>query len=393
MARANARMAGVRFGRRRKRLRRTRSPTGGDAMTNASAAATPAGLFSFLDRAHTVAEPGFSRWMVPPAALCIHLCIGQAYAFSVFNLPMSKLIGVDHAAPGDWKLTDLGWIFSIAIFFLGASAAVFGRWVEDGGPRRAMFASGLCWAGGFFVAAIGVYLHMLWIIYLGYGVLGGVGLGLGLHLAGFHPDQMVPGSSGHGHRHGDHGLRRRRLHRLAAFGVADAEVFDADAYRGRGILPLPRRDLSVLHVGGRRDRARAARELEAGGLRAARGGAKADHPERRLCLRRAEDAAVLADLVGSLPQRHRRHRRARPGFGDEPGNVPGSGHADRRGGLRRAAQPVQHGRALLLGHDFRLYRPQEHLFLLLRDRPRALRAGAVDRSGRQRHGCSCCASW
>ena len=116
-------------------------------------AAKPAGFFSFLDRAHTVAEPGFSRWMVPPAALCIHLCIGQAYAFSVFNLPMSKLIGIDHAAPDDWKLTDLGWIFSIAIFFLGASAAVFGRWVEDGGPRRAMFASGLCWAGGFFVSA------------------------------------------------------------------------------------------------------------------------------------------------------------------------------------------------------------------------------------------------
>jgi len=133
----------------------------------------------FLDRARTIADPGFSRWMAPPAALCIHLCIGQAYAFSVFNLPLSKLIGVDHAAPDDWKLTDIGWIFSIAIFFLGASAAVFGRWVEEGGPRRAMFVSGLCWAGGFFVSALGVHLHALWIVYLGYGVLGGVGLGLG----------------------------------------------------------------------------------------------------------------------------------------------------------------------------------------------------------------------
>ncbi len=148
-------------------------------MTGANIVARPAGLFSFLDRSHTVAEPGFSRWMVPPAALCIHLCIGQAYALSVFNLPMSKLIGINHAAPGDWKLTDLGWIFSIAIFFLGVSAAVFGRWVEDGGPRRAMFAAGLCWAGGFFVSAVGVHLHSLWIVYLGYGVLGGVGLGLG----------------------------------------------------------------------------------------------------------------------------------------------------------------------------------------------------------------------
>src|SRR5271163_5002777 len=136
-------------------------------------------LSSMLDRDHTIARPGFSRWMVPPAALCIHLCIGQAYAFSVFNLPMTKLIGISQSAPSDWKLTELGWIFSLAIFSLGASAAVLGRWVEEGGPRRAMFTAGLCWAGGFFVSAIGVYLHQLWIIYLGYGVLGGIGLGTG----------------------------------------------------------------------------------------------------------------------------------------------------------------------------------------------------------------------
>jgi MFS family permease len=126
-----------------------------------------------------VAPPGYSRWMIPPAALCIHLCIGQAYAFSVFNLPMTKLIGITHSAPGDWKLTDLGWIFSIAIFVLGVSAAVLGRWVEDGGPRRAMFTAALCFGSGFIVSAIGVYMHNLWIVYLGYGVIGGVGLGLG----------------------------------------------------------------------------------------------------------------------------------------------------------------------------------------------------------------------
>jgi MFS family permease len=135
--------------------------------------------FSFLHRNRTIATPGYSRWLIPPAALCVHLCIGQAYAFSVFNLPMTKLIGISQSAPEDWKLTELGWIFSIAIFFLGASAAVFGRWVEEGGPRRAMFTSAFCWAGGFFVSAIGVYLHNLWIVYLGYGVLGGIGLGLG----------------------------------------------------------------------------------------------------------------------------------------------------------------------------------------------------------------------
>jgi len=132
-----------------------------------------------LNRERTIASIGFSRWMVPPAALCVHLCIGQAYAFSVFNLPMTRLIGITQSAPDDWKLTDLGWIFSIAIFFLGASAALLGRWVEEGGPRRAMFTAGLCWAGGFFLSAVGVYAHNIWLVYLGYGVLGGFGLGIG----------------------------------------------------------------------------------------------------------------------------------------------------------------------------------------------------------------------
>ena len=134
---------------------------------------------SFLDRENTIAKPGFSRWMVPPAALCVHLCIGQAYAFSVFNLPMTKLLGITQSAPDDWNLPELGWIFSIAIFFLGVSSAVFGRWVEEGGPRKAMFTAALCWAGGFFVSAIGVYIHNLWVVYLGYGVLGGIALGIG----------------------------------------------------------------------------------------------------------------------------------------------------------------------------------------------------------------------
>ena len=115
-------------------------------------------LLPFLDRKHTIARPGYSRWMVPPAALCVHLCIGQAYAFSVFNLPMTKLLGITESTPDDWKLTDLGWIFSIAMVFLGISAAVFGRWVEEGGPRRAMFTAGCLWAGGFFLSAIGVKL-------------------------------------------------------------------------------------------------------------------------------------------------------------------------------------------------------------------------------------------
>ncbi|HTO84699.1 MAG TPA: OFA family MFS transporter [Methylomirabilota bacterium] len=134
---------------------------------------------SILSKDRIIAPPGYSRWLIPPAALCVHLCIGQAYAFSVFNLPMTKLIGITDSAPEDWKLTELGWIFSLAIFFLGASAALLGRWVEEGGPRRAMFTAALCWSGGFVLSAIGVYVHNIWLIYIGYGVVGGFGLGIG----------------------------------------------------------------------------------------------------------------------------------------------------------------------------------------------------------------------
>jgi MFS family permease len=134
---------------------------------------------SFLDRQNTIAGPNFNRFMVPPAALAVHLCIGQAYAFSTFNLPLTKLIGITQSVPGDWNLKELGWIFSIAIAFLGASAAVFGRWVERVGPRKSMFVAALCFGGGFLVSALGIKLHQLWIIYLGYGVLGGCGLGIG----------------------------------------------------------------------------------------------------------------------------------------------------------------------------------------------------------------------
>ena len=135
--------------------------------------------FGFLDRERTIAGPGYNRWLVPPAALAIHLAIGEVYAFSVFNLPLSRLIGITESAPADWKLSTLGWIFSIAIVFLGLSAAVFGKWLEVAGPRKAMFASAVCFAGGFLVSAAGVRLHQPWLLYLGYGVLGGIGLGLG----------------------------------------------------------------------------------------------------------------------------------------------------------------------------------------------------------------------
>jgi MFS family permease len=117
--------------------------------------------------------------MVPPAALCVHLCIGQAYAFSVFNLPMTKLLGITTSTSSDWKLTELGWIFSLAIVILGLSAALSGTWLDRVGPRKAMFTAAVCFGGGFLISAVGVALHELWIIFLGYGIVGGCGLGIG----------------------------------------------------------------------------------------------------------------------------------------------------------------------------------------------------------------------
>lgn len=134
---------------------------------------------AFLDRSRTIAGPGYNRWLVPPAALAIHLAIGQGYALSVFNLPMSRLIGVTKSAPGDWPLTEIVWIFNIAFGVLGVSAALFGKWLERVGPRHAMFVSALCFGSGFLVSAFGIAVHSIWIVYLGYGVLGGIGLGLG----------------------------------------------------------------------------------------------------------------------------------------------------------------------------------------------------------------------
>jgi MFS family permease len=133
----------------------------------------------FFDRQSTVAGPGFNRWLVPPAALAVHLSIGQVYGFSVFKLPLTQVIGIAKPAPGDWTQPELAWIFSLAIFFLGLSAAVLGKWAERVGPRKTMFVAALCFGGGFILSAFGVWWHQLWIIYLGYGVIGGCGLGLG----------------------------------------------------------------------------------------------------------------------------------------------------------------------------------------------------------------------
>ncbi len=133
-------------------------------------------LFSSLDYEHSVAKPGFSRWLVPPAALAVHLSIGQVYSFSVFKNPLLSLQAADGSM---WSLKEIGYIFSLAIAMLGLSAALFGKWLETAGPRKAMFVAACCFGSGFLIAALGVSLHSLALIYLGYGVVGGVGLGMG----------------------------------------------------------------------------------------------------------------------------------------------------------------------------------------------------------------------
>jgi MFS family permease len=137
-------------------------------------------VLTFLDRDRSIAPAQYNRWLIPPAALAIHLAIGQAYAFSVFNIPLTRLIGHVSSLPGrDWTIKEVGWIFSIAIVFLGLSAALFGKWLERVGPRMAMFASATCFGAGFLIASVGVSQHQLWLVILGYGVVGGIGLGLG----------------------------------------------------------------------------------------------------------------------------------------------------------------------------------------------------------------------
>src|ERR1700733_2344382 len=146
-----------------------------------------------LDRERIIATAGFNRWLVPPAALCIHLCIGMAYGFSVFWLPLARALGItaSKTCPDmslvqelftttcDWRIASMGWMFTLFFVVLGVSAALWGGWLERVGPRKAGVVAACCWAGGLVLGAIGIYIHQLWLMWLGSGVVGGIGLGLG----------------------------------------------------------------------------------------------------------------------------------------------------------------------------------------------------------------------
>jgi MFS family permease len=163
-------------------------------MSSATTLDLPGAKPGFLDKERTVAGPGFSRWLVPPAALAIHLCIGMAYGFSVFWLPLSKALGgtTSLACPADmglfgelftstcdWHISSMTGIYVLFFVVLGCSAAMWGGWLERAGPRKAGLVAAVCWCGGLVISTIGVYVHQLWMLWVGSGIIGGVGLGLG----------------------------------------------------------------------------------------------------------------------------------------------------------------------------------------------------------------------
>ena len=163
-------------------------------MNETSVAAATAVSDGPLDRRRTIAKPGFNRWTVPPAALAIHLCIGMAYGFSVFWLPLTRALGVSKpnacdsgttmlqalvTTSCDWRIADVSMMYTLFFVFLGSSAAILGGWLERAGPRKAGVVAALCWCGGLVVSAGGIYVHQLWMLWLGSGVIGGIGLGLG----------------------------------------------------------------------------------------------------------------------------------------------------------------------------------------------------------------------
>jgi MFS family permease len=136
-------------------------------------------MSNFFAKESIIAEDGFNRWRVPPASVAIHLCIGSVYAWSIFNTPLMRVHGVVASSSHDWSLSEVVWIFTVAIVCLGLAAAFAGKWMERVGPRTVGIVAAACWGSGFLVGALGIHVHQLWLVYVGYGVIGGCGLGLG----------------------------------------------------------------------------------------------------------------------------------------------------------------------------------------------------------------------
>jgi MFS family permease len=136
-------------------------------------------MSGLLSKQRIIAAPDYNRWRVPLASIAIHLCIGSVYAWSIYNPSLTRVFGVVTSAADDWNLSEVVWVFTVAIVFLGLSAAFAGKWLEKVGPRMVGVVSAVCWGGGYIIGGLGILSHQLWLLYLGYGVIGGCGLGLG----------------------------------------------------------------------------------------------------------------------------------------------------------------------------------------------------------------------
>ena len=301
-----------------------------------------------LDKERIIAPPGYNRWLVPPAALAIHLCIGMAYGFSVFWLPLGRALGVAAGTgkpivcPGDattfggkllmtgkalfttscdWTQFDLGWMYTLFFVLLGTSAAIWGGWLERVGPRRAGVVAALCWCGGLMISALGVYLHQLWMMWLGSGIIGGCGLGLGYispvsTLIKWFPDRrgMATGMAimgfGGGAMIGSPLATMLMNHYATPTSVGVWETFVT-----LGLIYF------VFMLGGAFGyRLPAAGWKPEGWTPPANTHAMITH---RQCASQgcAQDPAVLADLGGALPQRLGRHRHHRRRLANAPGDL------------------------------------------------------------------------
>ena len=316
-------------------------------------------ILGFLDRERTIGRAGFNRWLIPPAALGVHLCIGEVYGFSVFNGPLTRVIGIDRSIDGkDWTLPEVGWIYSIALIMLGLSAALFGRWAERVGPRKTIFCSACCFCGGLMVASLGVSLHDIRVVYLGYGFLGGIGLGLGYispvsTLVKWFPDRpgMATGMAIMGFGGGaligaPLGVELMgRFQSSTSVGVKEAFLVMACAYFlymmfGAFLVRVPEPGwLPEGYTPPSRRRSSSPMPMSSW-----------TSPGRR----RSSGCSGRP-----LPECHGGDRHPRPGVADVPGHVRDHGRRRRR--IRRTAQPIQHGRALLLVVAIRPDRPESHL--------------------------------
>ena len=302
----------------------------------------------FFDRERTIAKAGFNRWLVPPAALAIHLCIGMAYGFSVFWVPLGRAVAVANgvakpiACPGDatsfagklaitghalfatdcdWTQFDLGWMFTLFFLVLGSSAAIWGGWLEHAGPRKAGVVAAFCWAGGLVISAFGVYVHQLWLMWLGSGVIGGVGLGLGYispvsTLVKWFPDRrgMATGMAimgfGGGAMIGSPlaSLLMNHFKTPTDVGVWQTFLVLAAIY-------------FVFMMGGALGYRVPPAHWAPDGLVVSRRAGRHDRPRQRPPRRRAQDAAVLACLARADAERFGRHRSHRRSGADAAGDV------------------------------------------------------------------------